>query len=246
MTNVIYPKSTKYKNLYKIYKGVSGPGGLKLAEFIADKMNIIPDHKFLDIGTSKGYQTCFLSKEYGLNIIGIDPWNGAVNDLMINAKEWQIDSNIIGIKLGLPNTLFADNTFDRIYCTTTLEMIRGVKGDDGYRECLSEIYRILKPKGIFGMGEPMHKDVEIPPEILLYITKGDMPAPWIDCFTTLNNTVNAFKSVGFNILEANYAPDAQLWWQEYAIYDPDPGDDAIVIKKDNNRWLSFGYIISKK
>jgi len=38
---------------------------------------------------------------------------------------------------------------------------------------------------------------------------------------TIQETVAAAKSVGFDIMEADYAPDARLWWQEYAQYDPD-------------------------
>lgn len=246
MTNFSYKKSKKYDDLKKIYKEVSGPGGLKLAEFIAEKMDIKPGNKLLDVGTNKGYQTCFLAKEYGPIIVGIDPWEDSVEKLMQNAILWKTENKIIGLKAGVPNTNFADNSFDRVYCTTTLEMIRGMKGENGYRECLSEIYRILSPGGIFGLGEPMHKDVEIPPEIYPYITKGDMPAPWVECFATLEDTIEAVKSAGFKIIEADYAPDAQIWWQEYAEYCPDPGDDAIVINQDKGRWLSFGYIIAKK
>ena len=62
----------------------------------------------------------------------------------------------------------AESTFDHVYSTTTLEMIRGSKGKEAYRECLAEIYRVLKPGGVFGLGEPMHLDVDIP---------GDL-APW--------------------------------------------------------------------
>ncbi len=246
MANHTYIKSAKYGDLKRIYKEVSGPGGLKLTEFIAEKMDIKPGEKLLDIGTYHGYQTCFLAKEYGPFIIGIDPWEDSVDKLMENAIIWEIENMIIAIKIGLPDTYFADNSFDRIYCTTTLEMIRGIKGEDGYKECLSEIYRILKPGGIFGMGEPMNKDVEIPPEIYPYVSVGDMPAPWIECFSTLQNTVESFKAVGLKIIEADYAHDSQLWWEEYAEYDPDPGNDVIVINQDKGRWLSFGYIISTK
>ena len=246
MMKILYNKSKKYNDLNKVYQEVSGPGGLKLTEFIADKMDIKPENILLDIGTNRGYQTCFLAKEYGPLIVGIDPWGDSIEKLMYNAKMWQIENKIIAIKTGLPKTLFADNSFDRIYCTTTLEMIRGMKGENGYKESLVEIYRILKPDGIFGMGEPMHNDVEIPPEIYPYVTKGDMPAPWSECFATIDNTSKVFSSVGFKVIESNYAPDAHLWWEEYAKYSTDPGEDAIVIEKDNNRWLSFGYIIAKK
>ena len=56
--------------------------------------------------------------------------------------------------------------------------------------------------------------------------------------------------MGFEIIEANYAPDARLWWEEYAQYDPgcqtEPDGDRRAIQVDAGRWLSFGYVVAKK
>jgi endogenous inhibitor of DNA gyrase (YacG/DUF329 family) len=56
--------------------------------------------------------------------------------------------------------------------------------------------------------------------------------------------------VGFEIVEADYAPDARFWWEEYAQYDPfcqmDLDGDRRAIQIDNGRWLSFGYVVAKK
>lgn len=249
MTNITYHKASKYTDLHLVYKNCSGPGGLKLTEFLADKMKVEEGEKLLDIGTNSGYQTCFLAKEYKPFIIGIDPWGEAVDELTENAKNWGVQGNIIGLKVGVPDTNFAEGSFDKVYSTTTLEMIRGMHGEKGYRKAIEEVYRVLKPGGVFGLGEPMHRDVEIPKEILPYVTKGDMPAPWTECFRTLEATVDVLKSVGFTIIKAEEAPDAQLWWEEFAKYDSHAsakGGDAEVIEKDKGRWLTFGYVIAKK
>ncbi|OCL27798.1 hypothetical protein U472_04400 [Orenia metallireducens] len=168
---------------------------------------------------------------------------------MGNARKWGVEGNILGIKVGVPDIDFADSCFDKVYTTTTLEMLRGMNGAKGYKEAVEEIYRVLKPGGIFGLGEPMHNDVAIPKEIYPYVTKGNMPAPWTKCFATLEETIEVFESVGFEIIEADIAPDAQLWWEEYAEYDPyssEPGEDGEFIEKDKGRWVTFGYIIAKK
>ena len=209
-------------------------------------MEIQPKDKLLDVGTNGGYQTCFLAKEYNPFIIGIDPWGDSVERLTQNARDMGVESKVIGMKTGVPNTGFACCSFDKVISTTTLEMIRGIKGEEGYKESVTEIYRILKPGGIFGLGEPMHKDVKIPREIYPYVTVGDMPAPWTECFATLQETIEAVKSVGFRIIEAEEAPDAQLWWEEYCKYDLAAGDDVEVIEKDQGRWTTYGYIIAQK
>src|SRR5678809_1085900 len=68
-----YTKSCKYTDLDLIYSECSGPGGLQLTEFMAEKMQLRPGARPLDIGVERGYQTCFLAKEYEVLAVGIDP-----------------------------------------------------------------------------------------------------------------------------------------------------------------------------
>src|SRR5215470_32424 len=110
-----YKKSSKYTNYKKIYEQCSGPGGLKLAEYMAEKMNLKQGKRLLDIGFNRGYQTCFLAKEYDLNIIAIDPWDDRetgvphIELLMENARDFNVSEKILGIKTGLPQSLLPSN-----------------------------------------------------------------------------------------------------------------------------------------
>jgi len=58
------------------------------------------------------------------------------------------------------------------------------------------------------------------------------------------------RSAGFEIIEADYAPDARQWWMAYAMHDPfckqKPGEDPKTLEIDGGRWTSFGYIICRK
>jgi len=129
-----------------------------------------------------------------------------------------------------------------------LEMVRGLEGPEGYRECLREILRVLRPDGVFGLGEPMHLDVELPADLEPYVSQDEFP--WKECFRDLQSTVADVEEAGFEILEAGYAPDAWSWWMEFAQHDPfcieEPEDDPQTLRVDNGRWTSFGYIIAKK
>lgn len=238
-----------------VYSQSSGPGGLKLAEFIADKMKIKPNSLLLDIGIEKGIQTCFLAKEYNTFVVGIDPDmdrresdKSHVDFLMVNRKIFGVENQVLGIKIGIPDTPFPDNCFDYIYSTTTLEMIRGLHGCHEYNRAINEIHRILKPNGIFGCGEPMHKKVLIPGEIKSFVTSGDLS--WENCFKTIDETENAIKVANFKIIESGHAEDSQIWWEEYAQHDPycqnENSEEKAAILTDKGRWLSFGYIIAQK
>lgn len=244
-----YPKSDKYTDLKTIYQECSGPGGLQLAEYMAEKMNIEQKKKLIDIGFNRGYQTCFLAKEYAADIVAIDPLNDLDTDLphldylMKNAADFDVLNQVLGVKSGVPDTLMPTNYFDYAYSTTTLEMVRGYQGMDMYRASLQEIYRILKKGGVFGLGEPMHFDVPIPDDLAEYVKRNK----WGECFATIEETKQAVLDAGFTILEAGYCEEADRWWQEFAAFEPgcDPNDVA-VIKKNNERWLSFGYVIAVK
>lgn len=253
--------NTKYElsniqniSLDKIYTECSGPGGLKLVDFLADKMGIEAGKKLLDAGANRGFPTCYLTKKYNTFTVAIDPWDDRtsqrpqVDYITENAHEWNVADKLIAIKLALPETFFADGAFDYAYSTTTLEMIRTLEGEEGYRNAVKEIFRVLKPGGIFGLGEPMHLETEMPEDLIPYLSQE--PFAWKDCFKSLSHTLEAIYAAGFEVIEAGYAPDATLWWQEYAEHDPycklNPEEDPKTLAVDNGRWTSFGYIVARK
>ncbi len=254
MPTFSYSKSTKYTDYDTIYEQCSGPGGLQLAEFMAEKMGISPGGKLLDVGSNRGYQTCFLAKEYGVFVVGIDPWDDReqgdpmVEHLRRNAEEWGVENSVVAIQAGVPETHFASDSFDYVYSTTALEMVRVSQGIDGYMACLKEILRVLKPGGVFGLGEPMHLDVEIPPDLEPYVSQDEYS--WKECFRSLRETLELVASAGYEISEAEYAPDSWEWWMTYAEHDPfckkDPDGDPKTLAVDGGRWTSFGYIIGRK
>ncbi len=254
----MYTKSSRYPDLALIYSECSGPGGLQLTEFMAEKMQLRPGARLLDIGIEHGFQTCFLANEYDLFVIGIDPDDDRrdgiphIEHLQRNVREWEVADLVIGLKVGVPDTRFAGDTFDFVHSTTTLEMVRGLFGVDYYRQCLAEIYRVLRPGGIFGLGEPMHRDVPIPPDLFPIYTKGAGVGPegWAACFASVEETATLCREAGFKILEADLAPDAWDWWDQFVHNDPyckaDPQGEAKIIQQDGGRWLSYGYVIAQK
>lgn len=246
-----YQKSSKYTDYKTIYAQCSGPGGLKLAEFMAEKMEIKSGKRLIDIGVYRGYQTCFLAKEYGVNIIGIDPWDDRetgiphIDFLMKNAESFGVSNQIIGVKSGVPESLLPADCFDYAYSTTTLEMVRGYAGGEAYIDSLKEIHRVLKKGGVFGLGEPMHFDLPVPVDLAPHVQNN----MWEKCFATIKQTEKAVRQAGFEILQAGYCKEADAWWKEFSTYSPEYDaveDDTIVIQHNNNRWLSFGYVIAVK
>lgn len=254
MTHISYEKSSRYTDLDAIYAQCSGPGGLKLSDFMAQKMGLAPGARLLDVGCNRGVQTCFLAKEYGVHAVGIDPWDDRmdgepmVEHVRRNAEAWGVSRSVLAIKIGVPDTGFAAQSFDFACSTTALEMVRGLAGESGYLACLKEILRVLRPGGVFGLGEPMHLDAPLPEDLEPYVSQTEFP--WKECFRDIGATVRDVEQAGFEVLESGHAPDAWDWWMEYAAHDPfckeAPHEDPRTLAVDNGRWASFGYVIARR
>ncbi|MBW8484018.1 SAM-dependent methyltransferase [Actinomadura parmotrematis] len=247
-------RAAAHPDLDHVYAQCSGPGGLRLAEHMADAMGLREGATLLDVGANRGLQTCFLAREYGVTALALDPWDDRedgrpmVDHVIGNARAWGVAHRVLALKAGVPDTGLATGSFDFAYSTTALEMIRAMKGEAGYRDALGEIHRVLAPGGVFGLGEPMHLDVPIPDDLRPYVTRGDFS--WAECFSDLDSTVAHVAAVGFEILHAEYAADATAWWDEFARHDPfakaDPDGDPATLRVDAGRWTSFGVIIARK
>ncbi|WP_228046579.1 SAM-dependent methyltransferase [Saccharopolyspora montiporae] len=177
--SAVATRAAAYPDLDHIYAQCSGPGGLRLAEHLAEAIGLRAGAVLVDVGANRGLQTCWLAKEYGVTALALDPWEDRqdgrpmVEHIAGNAREWGVADRVIAVRAGVPDTPFAAESFDFAYCTTTLEMIRGLQGEAGYRDALGEIHRILKPGGMFGLGEPMHLDAPIPEDLRPYVTRGE-------------------------------------------------------------------------
>jgi SAM-dependent methyltransferase len=239
-----YNKANNYNDTNKIYENCSGPGGLELAEFMAEKMVIKQGKRLLDVGFYRGYQTCFLAKEYNVNIVGIDPGGSSyggygIEWLMKNAREFGVDDKIIGVKSSLPDSRLPTDCFDYAYITNCLHMNRG-ENDEIYIEHLKEVYRLLKHGGVLGIGEPMCRDIQL--SIELEALKNETDYNWV----VLDVTVNTIIKAGFTILDSGYCDDAAKWQNEYVSSHDDDDEEKVFIQSDKGQWASVGYVIAVK
>lgn len=108
-------------------------------------------NRTLDLGCGVGSNFSVL-KKFSKNVIGIDNSEKAIN----YAKSKGYDHLHIG---DATKTGFPANTFDMIVCSDVLEHIPDKKA-------IAEIYRILKPNGVFILTVPAHRYLWGPTDII--------------------------------------------------------------------------------
>lgn len=119
--------------------------GLWKAEEIFFSKYITKKSKILDLGCGAGRTTINLYKKGYKNIIGVD----IAEKLIDFAKNYCVKNNLsIPFQIGDATNLDFDNeTFDIvIFSYNGMQCIPGKKNRD---KCLEEVYRVLKPNGIF-------------------------------------------------------------------------------------------------
>ncbi len=96
--------------------------------------------KVLDVGCGGGFSCEFMAKK-GTITYGIDSSAKCIETAQRHSCENGLDINYkVGVAESLP---YQDNTFDVVICVDVLEHVYD------YRQVVSEIYRVLKPGGIF-------------------------------------------------------------------------------------------------
>ncbi|KAK3336370.1 S-adenosyl-L-methionine-dependent methyltransferase [Cercophora scortea] len=178
--------------------------------FLAANIGIKPGMKVLDVGCGVGGPAREIAKFTDAHITGLNN-----NDYQIDrATHYAVKEGLSGqlkfVKGDFMQMSFPDNSFDAVYAieaTVHAPKLAGVYG---------EIYRVLKPGGVFGVYEWLmtdeydsknleHRDIR------LAIEEGN----GISNMVTISEGLGAMKEVGFELLhheDLAARPDALPWF----------------------------------
>ncbi|CAB16897.1 Sterol 24-C-methyltransferase erg6 [Schizosaccharomyces pombe] len=213
----------------RFYKGEAFAQSIARHEhYLAYRMGIKPGSRVLDVGCGVGGPAREITEFTGCNLVGLNNNDYQISRCNNYAVKRNLDKKQVFVKGDFMHMPFEDNTFDYVYAieaTVHAPSLEGVYG---------EIFRVLKPGGVFGVYEWVMSDdydSSIPKhrEIAYNIEVGDgIPQMVRKC-----DAVEAIKKVGFNLLEEDDLTDhdnPDLPW-----YYPLTGD----ITKCQNIWDVF-------
>lgn len=178
--------------------------------YLAHKMNIQEGSTVLDVGCGVGGPAREIAKFTGASIVGLNNNDYQIERATRYAKNESLDNQLKFVKGDFMQMSFPDNSFDAVYAIEATVHAPSLEG------IYSEIFRVLKPGGVFGVYEwlmtdaydnsnPQHRDIR------LGIEQGD----GISNMEKIDVALKAMKAAGFQLeLNEDMAdrPDEFPWY----------------------------------
>jgi SAM-dependent methyltransferase len=248
LKNDRFPRSAKYDPEW-VLKGWMGPNVIWLAEWLAEKMELKPGMRVLDMGCGKALSSIFLAKEFGVKV-----W---ANDLWISAAEnWQrieeagLENQICPIHAEAHALPYAEGFFDAI---VSLDSYQYYGTDDLY---LPYFLKFVKPGGQIGIVVPgLVKDFNGPVPEHLTKPRPDGSSFWVDecwCFHTAAWWHDHWCRMSSITMEtADVLSDGWKDWLQYenACYEAGTlvfPSEAVTLEADAGRYLALIRVVGRR
>lgn len=187
------------------------PGGLLLANLVAEQLELRPGERVLDLGCGRGQSSVFLASQFGVEVVSLDLWEN-IRGRKRRASEASVESLVTplrgDISRGLPLE-FRD--FDAIFCLQAFHCF-GTK-----LSMLRYLASLLKADGRICFAQGCFKEEPGPLPSLFTDTDGwhveygnyHSPAWWRD---------HLQSSEQFDVQVAQEVLDGDVFWEDDVLY----------------------------
>jgi len=158
-------------------------GGLSATKKLIEGCKITENSYVLDVGCGVGVTTCYLAKNIGCNIVGIDLSDDMLKWARERAEKKKLTDKVKFMQADAAKLPFDDNTFDAVISESVTTFIEDKQAAiEGYK-------RVVKPRGYIGLNEEVW--VKPPtPEMTEYtanVIGGAKPIPENEWVKIMNN-----------------------------------------------------------
>lgn len=122
-------------------------GGLRATRELLELCHVSKDSYVLDVGCGVGATACYIAKEYGCRVVGVDLSKGMIDRSSERAKRKGVEDKVKFRVVDVQDLPFEDGLFD----TVISESVSTFTKDK--QKAVSEYARVTKPGGYVGLNE---------------------------------------------------------------------------------------------
>lgn len=121
-------------------------GGVYATQRLIGLCGINPGQNILEIGCGTGYTACLLAKKYHIDVVAIDIRPKILEQAKKRIVKEDVEDKVTTIEADAQELPLPANTFDAVIVESVLVFC-------DKKKVSSELYRVLKPNGVFGANE---------------------------------------------------------------------------------------------
>jgi ubiquinone/menaquinone biosynthesis C-methylase UbiE len=139
-------------------------GGLEATRKLIEACHIDKASYVLDVGCGVGITACYLVKEYGCKVVGVDLSEMMVERSKERAKRKNVEDKVEFKIADAQDLPFKDRIFDAVICESVVAF------STDKQKVVREYARVTKPGGYVGMNEVTWVETP-PPELVEYLSR---------------------------------------------------------------------------
>ncbi|HXY87143.1 MAG TPA: methyltransferase domain-containing protein [Candidatus Acidoferrales bacterium] len=170
-------------------------GGIKTTRRLIEWCGIAPGQHVIDVGCGTGYGACLLAKEYQVDVAAVDITPAVLEEAKKRVAREKVSNKVKVIEGDAHKLPFPSDTFDVAIAESVLIFCEKAK-------VASEVFRVLKPGGVFGDNEATY--VKRPPAQLRPFTSKFIGAD-IEILQE-HEWRGIYEGAGFEVIQSTVSP----------------------------------------
>jgi cyclopropane fatty-acyl-phospholipid synthase-like methyltransferase len=233
-----FPRSSTYHPDWIIASASSGANTLWTTEWLAEKMDLRPGMRVLDLGCGRAMSSIFLHREFGVQVWATDLWFSASENIL-RIRDAGVEDGVFPIHANARSLPFAAEFFDAI---VSIDSFYYYGTDDLY---LNYLARFVKPGGLIGIaGAGLMQELNggVPEHLRAWWT----PDLW--CLHSAAWCRQHWERTGImDIVLADAMPDGWQRWLDWLITAfPENRAEIEALEVDRGKYLGYVRLVGRR
>jgi SAM-dependent methyltransferase len=233
-----FPRSSKYHPEWVLAGASGGANALWLVEWLAERMDLRPGMRVLDLGCGLASSSIFLRREFGVQVWATDLWFSASENLR-RIRDAGVEDGVFPIRADARALPFAAEFFEAV---VSIDSFLYYGTDDLY---LNYIARFVRPGGALGIaGAGLVQDIDgpIPDHLRMWWEPG------MCCLHSAAWWRRLWDRTGIVTIElADTMPEGWKSWLEWQrAVAPDNAIEIDAMEADAGRYMGYVRLLGRR